>query len=384
MTGTGALEGLLVADFSRVLAGPYCTMLLADMGADVIKVEPPTGDDTRRWLPPERDGVSTYFLSINRNKRSISLDFRDPLEAELARELAHRADIVIENFKPGSLGRYGLDYGSVSAANPGVIYTSINGFGSAEGAALPGYDLMVQALSGLMSLTGDAEGPAYRAGISVFDVMAGLHAAIGILAALNERHQSGRGQAIEISLMSSALSGLVNHSSAFVSGGVVPYRMGNAHPSVYPYQPLPTLDGELVVIAANNGQFSKLCEVLGAPDLPGDPRFAHNIDRTANREELEPLLLERLRTRTSAEWFDLLIAAGVPCAPIQTIDKGVAFAEQVGLDPLVSVGSGDDALPMVRNPISFTRSVHRYDLPPPSVDHDGDAIRDWLRKKDPQ
>ena len=381
MEAAGALDGLLVADFSRVLAGPYCTMLLADMGADVIKVESPAGDDTRSWMPPVHDGVSTYYLGINRNKRSVSLDFRDAEQAELARELTRRADVVIENFKPGALARFGLDYASVSAQNPGIIYASINGFGSAEGAAIPGYDLMVQALSGLMSLTGDADGPAYRAGISVFDVMAGLHTAIGILAAVNERHHSGRGQAIEVSLMSSALSGLVNHTSAYVSGGTVPFRMGNAHPSVYPYESLPTADGELVVIAANDGQFSTLCEVLGAPELPRDPRFAHNRDRTAHRAELHPLLLEKLQQRTSAEWFDLLLAAGVPCAPIQTIDQGVAFADAVGLHPVVTVGSDDDSLPMARNPVTFNRSVNRYKLPPPRLDQDGDDIRAWLQSK---
>lgn len=357
-------------------------MLLADMGADVIKVESPGGDDTRSWLPPVRDGVSTYYMAINRNKRSVALDFRDPEQAEIARALARRADVVIENFKPGSLHRFGLDYDTVAEENAGVVYASINGFGSAAGASIPGYDLMVQAMSGLMSLTGDADGPPYRAGISVFDVMTGMHATIGVLAALQERTRSGLGQHLEVSLLSSALSGLVNHTSAFVSGGVVPFRMGNAHPSLYPYEPLPTKDGELIVIAGNDGQFAKLCEVIGAPDLPRDPRFGRNQDRTKNRADLHPLLLDKLAQRTSEEWFDLLIAAGVPCAPIQTIDKGVAFAEKIGLDPIVQVGSGESSVPMVRNPITFSRSRNRYDLAPPAVDQDGQRIRDWLAGKD--
>lgn len=219
------LQGLLIADFSRVLAGPYATMLLGDLGAEVIKVESPGGDDTRTWVPPERDGVSTYYLGINRNKRSIALDFTDEGDLALARELAARADIMIENFKPGGLARFGLDYDTVSADNPGVIYASISGFGTAGGASLPGYDLLVQAASGLMSLTGDPEGPPYRAGISVFDVMTGMHAAIGILSALRHRDATGAGQHVEVNLLSSALSGLVNHTSAYVAGGVVPQTL---------------------------------------------------------------------------------------------------------------------------------------------------------------
>src|SRR5487761_173580 len=269
----GPLSGLVVADVSRVLAGPYCTMLLADLGADVIKEESPTGDDTRSWVPPvTEDGVSTYFLAINRNKRSVALDLKEDGDRALAQELAHRADVFVQNFKPGGLARFGLDYDAVSAVNPSVIYASISGFGSGGGQDLPGYDLMVQAVSGLMSLTGDPDGPPYRAGISVFDVMAGNHAGIGILAALRHRDATGQGQHVEINLLSSALTGLVNHSSAFVAGGVVPYRMGNAHPSVFPYEPLPTADNDLIVAAANDGQFRRLCEVLGIPEIAEDAR----------------------------------------------------------------------------------------------------------------
>lgn len=376
----GPLSGILVADFARILAGPYATMLLADMGAEVIKVESPAGDDTRTWMPPVRDGVSTYYLGINRNKKSIALDLRNPDDAEVARALATRADVMIENFKPGGLRRFGLDYETLSAANPGLVYASINGFGSSErGAAIPGYDLMIQALSGLMSLTGPEDGPAYRAGISVFDVMAGLHATIGILAALNERHETGQGQAIEISLLSSALSGLVNHSSAWTAGGTIPYRMGNAHPSLFPYEPLPTADGELVIIAGNDSQFRKLCEVLGTQELVDDPRFTRNQDRTANRDELEPYLVAALAKRTSAEWFDALLAAGVPCAPIQTIDDGFRYAEEVGLNPIVVVG--EEKLPMARNPITFSRTPARYDLAPPDIDEHGEEIRAWLAEE---
>src|SRR3954453_15198060 len=214
--GTGPLAGLLVADFSRILAGPYATMLLADLGAEVVKVEGPRGDDTRTWQPPVRDGVATYYLGVNRNKRSVALDLTDPDDAAAAQELPRRADVLVENFKPGGLAGFGLDYASVAAGNPGVVYASISGFGSGpKGAALPGHDLIVQAISGLMSLTGDGDGEPYRAGVAVFDVMAGLHATIGILAAVNLRHDTGRGQQVEVNLMWSAMSGLVDQSRAF-------------------------------------------------------------------------------------------------------------------------------------------------------------------------
>jgi len=374
----GPLDGILVADFSRVLAGPYATMLLADMGAEVVKVESPDGDETRTWTPPARDDVSTYYLGINRGKRSVALDLRDEGDAALARELAHRADVVIQNFKPGGLVRYGLDAASVRAVNPRSVYASISGFGPTGGAHVPGYDLMVQAISGLMSLTGDPDGPPYRAGISVFDVMAGNHAVIGILAALRHRDATGEGQEVEISLLASALSGLVNHSSAHLAGGVVPMRMGNAHPSVFPYEPLPTADRDLIVAAANDRQFRRLCEVVGRPELADDERFARNRDRTVNRAELKPLLVEALAAKGATEWFELLVEAGVPSGPINTIDGGFAMAERFGLDPVVEVGEGERALPMARHPINFSATPAAYTLPPPELDEHGAEIRKWL------
>lgn len=378
----GPLDGLLVADFSRILAGPYASMLLSDMGARVVKVEGRGGDDTRTWLPPVRGEVSTYYLAVNRGKRSVVLDLKDPDDLAAAQELARRADVVIENFKPGGLARYGLDFATVSAGNPRVVYASITGFGSGAGAALPGYDLMVQAMSGLMSLTGDPDGSPYRAGISVFDVMSGMQATIGVLAALASRGVTGTGQHVEVNLLSTALSGLVNHTSAWVAGGTVPFRMGNAHPSLFPYEPLPVADGELIVIAGNDGQFATLCRVLGLPELLEDPRFAHNQDRTAHREELRPLLVERLMTRTRDEWSRTLLDAGVPCAPINTVDEGVALAERLGLEPVVVVGEGDAAVPTVRNPLRFSATPAGYDLPPPALDAHGDAVRAWLAGPD--
>jgi len=379
---SGPLSGLLVADFSRVLAGPYATMLLADLGADVIKVESPAGDDTRHWVPPVTgDGTSTYFMAINRNKRSVALDLKAEEDLTAAQELARRADVFVENFKPGGLRRFGLDYETVSQHNPEIVYASISGFGSGQGRDLPGYDLMVQAMSGLMSLTGAADGPPFRAGISVFDVIAGLHTGFGILAALVHRAATGQGQHVEANLMSSALSGMVNQTSAWVAGGVVPFRMGNAHPSLFPYEPLPTKDGELIVTAGNDAQFGRLCQVIGVPDLASDPRFARAADRTAHRDELKPLLVERLCLRTAAEWFPDLIAAGVPCGPINTVAGGVDFAAEVGLEPVQMAGQGDSAVPSVRHPLAFSRTPPRYDLPPPRLDEHGTQIRAWLASR---
>ncbi|MFI6338785.1 CaiB/BaiF CoA transferase family protein [Streptomyces sp. NPDC050535] len=381
-SAAGPLSGLLVADFSRILAGPYATMLLADLGADVVKVEGPGGDDTRTWVPPTRDDVSTYYLSINRNKRSIALDLKDRDDLEVAHELVARADVMIENFRPGGLAKYGLDYTSVSADNQRLIYASISGFGSEGGARLPGYDLLVQAMSGLMSLTGPAEGPPYRAGISVFDVMTGMHALIGILAALHEREESGLGQHVDVNLLSSALSGLVNQTGAYVAGGVVPRRMGNAHPSLFPYESLRTADGEMIVIAGNDRQFTTLVRVLGAPELAEDRRFKTVGDRTENREVLRPMLEKLLQAHTRAEWFDLLVGAGLPAGPINTIAEGVEFAAGLGLEPVVRVGEGTDAVPLVRNPIGFSRSEVRYDLAPPTVGQHSEQLRQWLKTRE--
>jgi crotonobetainyl-CoA:carnitine CoA-transferase CaiB-like acyl-CoA transferase len=379
MAAPGPLAGLLVADFSRVLAGPYCTMLLADLGADVIKVESPAGDDTRRWVPPvTADGVSTYYLAINRNKRSVALDLGDHGDLAAARELIRRADVLVENFKPGGLAKFGLDYQSVAATNPPLVYASISGFGSGGGKDLPGYDLMVQAMSGLMSLTGDPDGPPFRAGISVFDVVTGLHTAIGILAALNHRTRTGRGQHVEASLMASALSGMVNQTSAQVAGNVTPFRMGNSHPSLFPYEPLPTGDGDLIVTAGNDAQFRKLCQVLDAEYLADDSRFARTGERTANRSELRELLVELLAKRSAADWFRALTSVGVPCGPINSVAQGVAFATEIGLAPVVLAGQGDAAVPGIRHPLEFSASPPRYELPPPGLDEHGAQIREWL------
>jgi crotonobetainyl-CoA:carnitine CoA-transferase CaiB-like acyl-CoA transferase len=371
---SGPLSGLVVADFSRVLAGPYCTMLLADLGADVIKVESPAGDDTRHWVPPKRDNTGTYFLAINRNKRSIVLDLSDDGDRDVAHRLTQRADVLIQNFKPGGLAKFGLDYDSVRRRRPDIVYCSISGFGAGKGAELPGYDLLAQAVSGLMSLTGSPDGPPYRAGISVFDVMMGMQSAIGILSALHHRDRTGRGQHIETNLLSTALSTLVNQSMAYVAGGVVPNRMGNAHLSLFPYEPLPTGDGELIVIAGNDAQFRRLAAALGIPEVADDERFATVGARNDNRDQLRPVLLERLATRTAQEWFDTLTAAGIPCGPINDVRGGIELATELGLEPVVLTGG----VPTVRNPIRMSETPPRYDLAPPRLDEHGAEIREWL------
>jgi crotonobetainyl-CoA:carnitine CoA-transferase CaiB-like acyl-CoA transferase len=370
----GPLSGILVADFSRVLAGPYATMMLADLGADVIKVESPSGDDTREWVPPRRDGVGTYFLGVNRNKRSIALDLGDEADNAVAHELAGRADIFIQNFKPGGLKRFGLDYDSVAARNPDIIYCSISGFGAGKGASMPGYDILAQGVSGLMSLTGAPDTPPFRSGISVFDVFTGLHSTVGILAALHHRDLTGEGQHIETNLLSSALSAMVNQSSAYVAGGVIPHRMGNAHLSLFPYEPLATGDGDLIIAAGNDRQFRRLAEVLGAPELADDERFSSVGLRNVNREELRPLLLERLATRSAQDWFGLLSEAGIACGPINDVKGGVELAESLGLEPVALAGD----IPTVRNPIRLSKTPPRHELPPPGLNADGDAIRSWL------
>ncbi|EWM18186.1 formyl-CoA transferase [Kutzneria sp. 744] len=370
----GALDGIVVADFSRVLAGPYCTMLLADLGADVIKVEGPRGDDTRQWLPPtDANGVGTYYLSVNRNKRSIALDLTDPTDLHAARELARRADVLVHNLRPGAMERFGLGYDDVAATNAEVVYCSISGFGPK--ATLPGYDLLVQALSGMMSLTGSPGGPPYRAGVAVIDVMTGLHAATGILAALHHRDTTGQGQHVETNLLSAALSSLVNQTSAYVAGGVVPHRMGNEHLSLYPYEPMATGDGELIIAVGNDQQFRRLAAALGTPGLADDPRFATMAQRNANRRELRALLLDRLAERPAQEWFRILTDADIPCGPINDVRQGVDLATELGLAPIALA----DKVPTIRNPLTLSATPTRHDLAPPELDEHGAEIRKWLK-----
>lgn len=375
------LSGVLVADFSRVLAGPLCTMLLADLGATVIKVERPgQGDDTRSWGPPFTANGSTYFLSVNRNKRSITLDLKDEAGRAAAQALARRADVFVENFRTGTLDRLGLGYDELSAANPGLVYCSITGYGPGTGAGMPGYDFVIQAVGGLMSVTGPEDGPPSKAGVALVDVVTGLNATIGILAALRERDNSGRGQRIEVNLLSSLLAALVNVSSSYVHTGVVPGLVGNRHPSIVPYESLRTKDRPLVVAAGNDSQFTALCRALGVPGLAADPRFARNPDRVHHRAELVALLEERLLTRGADEWAAALHEAGVPCGPVNQLDEAFALATRLGLRPIVTVADPDTgaAVPQVANPVWLSRTPVGYHRPPPRLGADTGEVLGWL------
>lgn len=381
VASSGPLAGIVVADFSRVLAGPYATMLLADLGATVIKVESPAGDDTRQWMPPARDGISTYYMSVNRNKHSVTLDLTDADDLETAYQIIDRADVFIENWKPGGLKKFGLDPASVAQRWPQVIHSSITGFGSAGGASMPGYDLLAQALSGMMEITGSPDGPPQRSGVAVFDVMTGMHAAIGILAALQERAGSGKGQHLEVNLLSSALSSLVNQTAGYAAAGNIPTRQGNDHPSLFPYGPFKAKDRELVITCGNDRQFGRLMEQLGHPELADDPRFLTMQDRNTNRETLREIIETQLAHDTAEAWFDKLQAVQVPCAPILGIDGGIEFATEIGLEPVVTAGTGHHAVPTIKHPINFSRTEATYDKAPPALGADSEAVRQWLAQQ---
>ncbi|HEU4706164.1 MAG TPA: CoA transferase [Solirubrobacterales bacterium] len=366
-----ALGRLRILDFSRVLAGPLATMTLADLGAEVTKVERPgTGDDTRSWGPPnDAEGEATYFQAVNRNKRSVALDLSDDGDLAEARRLALGADVVVENFRPGVMAKLGLDYATLAAEKPGLVFCSITGFGgSGAGAELPGYDLLVQALGGLMSITGEPEGEPLKVGVALVDVIAGLYAAVGILAALEHRRESGEGQLVEVDLLSALLAGLVNQSSAYTVAGIVPSRMGNRHPSIAPYELLRCGEGDLVLAVGNDRQFPELCEALGEPGLAADERFTTNSARVENREELRPLLEAALAARSAAEWVELLRARRVPTGVVNDIGAAFEFAERIGLDPIVEVPrEADQPVRLPRSPIRLSKTPASYRLPPPHL-----------------
>lgn len=375
-SGTGPLAGLIVVDLSRVLAGPYATMMAGDMGATVIKVEHPGGDETRGFRPPTRGDESTYYLSANRNKVDIVLDFAVPDDLQTLLEIIDRADILVENFRAGSLAKYGLDYDSIAVRRPDLVYASVTGFGSGAGAHLPGYDLCVQALSGLMSIQGEPGGDGSRSGFALFDVFAGMYTTVGILAALRDRTRTGLGQHIEVNLMNVAMAAMVNQTMAFAAGDVVPRAMGNEHPSLYPYAPFPTRDRPLVIAVGNDVQFRKLCVELGLGPLADEVRFATNAERNRHRSELRSLIVAALGAHDADHWFERLNAVGVPCAPINDVAQGVDFANSIGLDPIVSIGP--DLEPTIRNPIAFSRTPVAYRLRPPRLGEHADIVRRWI------
>jgi len=395
------LEGILVADFSRVLAGPLATMTLADLGATVVKVERPgSGDDTRAWGPPWRTSseagtvaegaaaeqgaaagarasrVATYYECVNRSKRSVTLDLTDAEDRALAKELALRADVVVENFRTGALDRYGLGYDDVAAENPGVVYASVTGFGSGAGADLMGYDFVVQAVGGLMSMTGEAGGTPTKVGVALVDVLTGKDATIGVLAALTARARTGRGCRVEVNLLSSLLGALVNQASGYLGAGAVPRPMGNRHPSIAPYETLRCRDGLLAVACGNDGQFVRMAGELGAPELAVDARFTRNADRVTNREALVTALEAILATDDAASWQRRFTAAGVPAGGVNDLSAAFALAADLGLDPVHDLGEA--ASPQVRHPVTYSEPLLAAPAPPPRLgEHDG-PVRAWL------
>src|SRR3954454_20800934 len=365
------LDGLLVADFSRVLAGPLASMLLGDLGADVVKVERPDGgDDTRAWGPPWRDGEATYYLGLNRNKRSIALDLGDEGDRALARRLAERADVLLESFRPGLMARWELDGDTLRAGNPGLVTCSVTAFGTGEAAqGMPGYDLLLQAMGGLMSVTGEADGPPVKVGAAVVDLVCGLLAVAGIEAALVERERTGAGRHVEVSLLDSVLTSLLNQGSGWVSAGERPTRRGNRHPSIAPYETYATADRGIAVACGNDRLFARLCEAIGLPDLPAEERFASNTARVAHVDELGEALEAVFTTEPAAHWVEVLRAASVPVGPINDVAEAYAMAEELGLEPVVEA----DGVALARPPIGSLRRR------PPRLDEHGDEIRAWLR-----
>lgn len=375
------LAGIVVADFSRVLAGPLATMTFADLGARVIKIERPGhGDDTRSWGPPFSSTGSTYFESVNRNKESIELDLADQADQAIAVDIARRADILVENFKPGRMASLGLGYQSLRAVNPGLIYASISGFGSGRGANLPGYDFLVQAVGGLMSITGEADGSPAKVGVAVVDILTAKDATTGILAALHSRAATGLGRYLEVNLLSSLQSALANQGQAYLGAGTMPTRMGNAHPSIAPYELLKCSDTPLAIACGNDRQFVAVLGVLGLDSLVNDERFVTNSARVLNRPELVDTLERRLITKTASFWQSALTAAGVPAGQVGTIADGLELARTLGLEPTIDVqdASGATSGSQIRSPITWTPAIAPRTDAPPALGEHNDAIRSWL------
>ncbi len=383
------LSNIRVLDMSRILAGPWAGQLLGDYGADVVKVERPgAGDDTRHWGPPWLDGKgareSAYFLSTNRNKRSITVDIANSNGQKVIRDLISGADVLLENYKVGTLQRYGLGADELREINPRLVYCSISAFGqTGSRASDPGYDAMIQASAGLMSITGpageDTDGP-QKVGVAIADIMAGMYAATAILAALNARELSGEGQYIDVPLYDSQVAWLANQAMNYLVGGVAPRRLGTAHPNLVPYQAFSTLDGDLMLAVGNDRQFGACVECLGQAALANDARFAGNSDRIANRDELVALLENAFRTRTTAHWLPALSDAGVPAGPINDIEKVLSntHAEERGLVRHLTNSVGQD-VPAVSNPVDFSATPVSYDRAPPLLgEHTEEVLREWV------
>ena len=387
------LANIRVLDMSRVLAGPWAGQLLGDYGADVVKIEKPGGgDDTRQWGPPwlgnNNAGESAYFLSANRNKRSITIDISTETGQQLVRDLASRADVLLENYRVGTLQRYELGPEALLAVNPKLIYCSISAFGQAGPRARePGYDAMIQASAGLMSITGppdDSDAGPQKVGVAVADIMAGMYAATAVLAALNARQVSGEGQHIDVPLYDSQVAWLANQNMNYLVGGEVPRRMGTAHPNLVPYQAFATSDGNLMLAVGNDRQFAACARCVGLPELATDARFRRNRDRIGNRSELVELLQQKLSGRTTAQWLEMLSNEGVPAGPINDIGE-VLSNEHATERELVRhlLNSRGDAVPLVANPVDFSRTAVQYDKAPPLLgEHTDEVLREWLGYSD--
>ena len=382
---TTSLQDIRVLDMSRVLAGPWAGQLLGDYGADVVKIERPEhGDDTRQWGPPWLGSESAYFLSTNRNKRSVTVDIATSGGQQLIRELAKEADVLLENFRVGTLERYNLDPQELMADNPQLIICSISAFGQqGSHADKPGYDAMIQASGGLMSITGppdsEAGGP-QKVGVAIADIMAGMYATTAVLAALTARATTGRGQRIDVPLYDSQVAWLANQNMNYLVGGEVPRRMGTAHPNLVPYQAFATSDGNLMLAVGNNRQFRKCMEIMGKPDLGADALYANNAERIENRTELIALLQEELRTNTTAFWLEAFAAGDVPAGPINDIGEVLsnAHARERELVRHMRNGAGD-TVPTVSNPVAFEETPVHYERAPPLLgEHTDEVLREWL------
>jgi crotonobetainyl-CoA:carnitine CoA-transferase CaiB-like acyl-CoA transferase len=371
------LSGLTVVDLTRVLSGPYCTMLLADMGARVIKIEQPgRGDDTRAWGPPFVSGESAYFLSINRNKESLTLDLKRPEARPVLDSLIDRADVLVENFRPGTMDRLGLGYGDVAKRWPRLVYCSISGFGqTGPRRAEPGYDAVIQAEGGLMSITGDAEGPPFRLGVAIADIVSGMFAAQGITCALLARERTGRGQQVDIGMLDATAALLTYQAGIYFATGSAPGRMGNRHPTIVPYETFPGSDGEFVVAVGNDEQWRRFCTVIGAPELQNDERFATNRGRVSHYDGLRPLLVERLRSKTRAEWVASLKAAGVPCGAVREIAEVLQDEHLVARNMIEAVEHAvAGAVNVLGVPIKLSETPGAIRTPPPKLGQHTDAI----------
>ena len=372
------LHGIRVLDLSRVLAGPYCTMVLGDLGADVIKVESPEGDETRAWGPPFTGGESAYYLCVNRNKRSIVVDFKTAEGRDILSRLIHQSDILVENFRPGSLARFSLDFESASALNPNLIYCSITGFGqTGPSRDKPGYDFMIQAMGGLMSITGEPDGEPMKVGVAVADLFSGQNAVIAILAALQARQHTGKGQHLDISLFDSQLGWLANVASNYLISGNLPKRYGNAHANIVPYQSFQARDGWFVVAVGNDRQFAKMCEVIGRWELVSDVRFATNSARVQNRDKLIPLLKPVFLTKTVNEWLSL-IGDEFPCGPINNLEQVFSMPQVEEREMLIRMRHPTiGELPLVGSPLKFSDTPVEYKLPPPRLgEHTEEVLRE--------